>query len=710
MARNGIHQTRKRMIRARVDAQNIEGLESRTLLSGSGFSAWGHSNAGPAKADFSGLAGMTCHTHVKVAPRASHTPSIQGFTPTQIQHAYGFDTITGNGAGQTIAIVDAFNDPNIAADVAVFDAQFGLSPIDLTVVNQDGGSVKGLATDTGWAGEISLDVEWAHAMAPAAKILLVESNDDTLSNLLAAVTYARNVAGVSVVSMSWGGSEFRAEAKYDNVFSTPAGHQGVTFIASAGDSGSAVAEWPSSSPNVVSVGGTSLNVLDNAGTYGGETSWDGSGGGISQYENQPAYQNDAQLTGIRTAPDVSYDADPNTGFAVYDSLNDQGYVGWQEVGGTSAGAPQWASLIAIANQRRVATGNSTLDGATGTLPTLYKAYGDPTTETGYAAYTTVYNDVIDGGGARHRFGAAAAGYDTVTGLGTPQVASVVDQLVGLSKRAAERALHAAHVARKLAKLAGARGRASPGIGHVVRPDNSVPNVLGAPPADPLPAAPPTATPGTQTPGSQTPAAPAVTQNLGAVGRTESSSATRASVSPAPLFALAAPFGTQASPSGAASVGALVESRLSGLHPFAGIFATGETQSFARSLASVALAVSETTLDSSPAAYAPAIAAGAVQEVVSQSVAVANAAVAAPVAELLHLTPATAFADALAAFTDESASIPTIRRPSVSRAWAITAAVVAIDAALVGYWYSRRSAKQNRKLIPVRIQARARRGE
>ena len=215
------------------------------------------------------------------AAAAVKSSDVQGYTPAQTAHAYGFDqisfnngTVAGDGAGQTIAIVDANDDPNIAADLAVFDQQFGLQDASLTVVNQTGGS-KLPANDPGWAGEISLDVEWAHAMAPAAHILLVETKSASIPDLLAGVSYARSAAGVSVVSISWGGSEFvsysgaesQSQLTLDHTFTTPAGHQGVTFVASAGDSGySNGVQWPASSPNVVSVGGK-RPTAGGSGTY-----------------------------------------------------------------------------------------------------------------------------------------------------------------------------------------------------------------------------------------------------------------------------------------------------------------------------------------------------------------------------------------------------------------------------------------------------------
>lgn len=365
---------------------------------------------------------------------ASTSSTVQGYTPSQIAHAYGFDqvkfssgTVKGDGSGQTIAIVDAFNDPNITADLKVFDQQFGLADASLEVVSQTGSSSLP-STNAGWAGEISLDVEWAHAMAPGAKILLVEATSDSTSDLMTAVDYARKAAGVSVVSMSWGGSEFvsytggesTSQLTLDSTFTTPSGHTGVTFVASAGDSGFANGvQWPASSPNVLSVGGTSLVTSDNIGTYQSEGPWrgfsDGTSGGFSQVESEPAYQETAQQTGARSTPDVGYNADPQTGFAVYDSLAYQGASGWQEVGGTSAGAPQWAALIAIADQGRAINGQGTLDGPNQTMAALYSVYSAPNT-TGYTSYTSVFNDI------------GSDGYGYSTGLGSPKVAAVVETL------------------------------------------------------------------------------------------------------------------------------------------------------------------------------------------------------------------------------------------------------------------------------------------
>src|SRR5262249_25867832 len=150
------------------------------------------------------------------------------------------------------------------------------------------------------------------------------------SNLLKAVDYARNQPGVAVVSMSWGSGEFSGQSQFDSHFTTPAGHSGVTFVASRGDSGSSGApEYPSVSPNVLAVGGTTLNT-DGAGNYLGETGWSGSGGGISAFYSQPSYQHGVvtQSSTRRTSPDVAYDGSGGSPFAVYDSF---GYSGWVQV-------------------------------------------------------------------------------------------------------------------------------------------------------------------------------------------------------------------------------------------------------------------------------------------------------------------------------------------------------------------------------------------
>jgi len=355
-----------------------------------------------------------------------NSPGPTGLTPTQIRHAYGFDqisfsngTIPGDGRGTTIAIVDAYDDPKIATDLHQFDVAFGLPDPVFTKVNQSGGSTMP-AANGGWASEIALDVEWSHAIAPKANILLVEANDSSYANLFAAVTYAAKQPGVVAVSMSWGGGEFSGESSYDSVFTTPAGHTGVTFIASSGDSG-APASYPAASPNVLAVGGTALNV-DSSGNILSESGWSGSGGGLSSIESEPSYQKSvvsSTLTTTRRAnPDVAYDADPYTGFPVYDSYNNGTSAPWSQFGGTSDAAPQWAGLIAIVAQGRIQAGLTALDGPSQTLP---KLYGLPSAD---------FHDITSGTSTGVPNYSAGTGYDLVTGRGTPVANKIVADLVG----------------------------------------------------------------------------------------------------------------------------------------------------------------------------------------------------------------------------------------------------------------------------------------
>ena len=327
------------------------------------------------------------------------------YSPTQIRHAYGFDKLPYDGAGQTIAIIDAYDDPKVYSDLQAFDRAFGLAdpPSFIKATPQ------GLpAANSSWAGEIALDVEWAHAIAPKANILLVEAKSASVLDLLGAVDYARNYPTVSVVSMSWGGPEFFNEASYESHFATPTNHiggggrvGGITFVASSGDIGAwSGPEWPSVSPDVLAVGGTTLHLSN--GSYSSESGWSGSGGGYSAYHAEPAYQHSVQTTGRRSDPDVAYNGDPSTGVYVYYSYAlPAGYSGWYAFGGTSAGAPQWAGLLALADQGRAASGLGSLANAQATIYSL-PASDFNTISSGYNGYSATgsYNPVV-GRGSPH---------------------------------------------------------------------------------------------------------------------------------------------------------------------------------------------------------------------------------------------------------------------------------------------------------------------
>ncbi len=366
------------------------------------------------------------------------------YSPAQIRAAYGISRLSLDGTGQTIAIVDAYDDPSIFQALDAFDSQFGLTSSGptlynqygpassfLTVLNQNGQATSLPSTDPSGAGtsnwelEEALDVEWAHAIAPGAQIILVEANSQSLSDLMAGVATAASQPGVSMVSMSWGFPEGQAvfasdEAAYDSVFNVP----GVTFVASTGDYGAADPEYPAFSPNVLAVGGTSLT-LNSDGSYNSETGWGynssaaggfiGSGGGISLYEPEPAYQQDVQSTGFRTTPDVSLVADPATGAWIADPYNLDPSNPFEIVGGTSLSAPAWAGLFALVNQGRAAAGGAALNSTNPTATQLAL----------YALPQSDYNAIASGNNGY----SAGSGYNLVTGLGTPEASSLVPDLV-----------------------------------------------------------------------------------------------------------------------------------------------------------------------------------------------------------------------------------------------------------------------------------------
>jgi hypothetical protein len=380
------------------------------------------------------------------------SPLSSSLTPAQIQGAYGYSSLfAGNnsgtyntlaGKGTTIAIIDAYVDPTIVNDVSKFSTQYHLPQLDgaggdptLTV------TALGSQVDTtgGWELETALDVEWAHAIAPAANILLVEAANASTSALLAAVQAADKTPGVVAVSMSWGGPEFGIPANADaTYFSTP----GITYFAASGDNG-AGAEWPASSASVVGVGGTNLTV--NGSSYVSESAWSDSGGGPSRAVSQPPYQQSytgpgsSVLTSTRGrgTPDVAFDASPSngSGIAVYDSYEtittSRGFFGsttyeqeynWTQIGGTSVGTPAWAATAAIADGIRLQVPNGTsLSGGSQFLPALY-AIGSS------GSYSSAFNDITTGGNGY----AAGTGYDFATGLGSPKAAGLVASLASVT--------------------------------------------------------------------------------------------------------------------------------------------------------------------------------------------------------------------------------------------------------------------------------------
>ena len=394
-----------------------------------------------------------------VTPMATGSTAVT-YSPAQIRAAYGLPALPAAGtaltaaqaaqmgAGQTIYIVDAMHDPNIAAELAAFNQKFGLptcttkaipvtaslplaaastSGCELsTVYNTASGTMTGTAPayDAGWATEITLDVQWAHATAPLARIILIEAADASINSLLGAIKLA-NAMGPGIVSMSFGALEGSWTASIDSVFSNAK----MTYLAATGDSGAAVS-WPSVSSNVMAVGGTTL-------TYSGtgarsEVSWSGTGGGTSAYTATPAYQTSA-VPGLgtvarRTVADVAFNADPATG--QYTAVMSPGSVtvSWLSVGGTSLSTPQWAGLIAIANATRALVAKPVLGAPHAVL------YGQIATVPG--TYASVFADITKGSDGLCATCSAKAGYDALSGLGTPNVTSLVSVLSGATAVAA----------------------------------------------------------------------------------------------------------------------------------------------------------------------------------------------------------------------------------------------------------------------------------
>ncbi|HEX5414022.1 MAG TPA: S8 family serine peptidase, partial [Chloroflexota bacterium] len=264
--------------------------------------------------------------------------------------------MSATGAGQVIAIVTAYDEPSLGDDLEYFDHEYGVPTMFGTdarpcTIARGPHPCLEWVYPTGrpeyqddWATDAALSVEWAHAIAPGADILLVEARQATFADLFVGVDRAAAVA--SIVAMSWGSAEWAGETALDEHFQ----RSGVTFLAGTGDIGAGPL-YPAASPYVVAVGGTSLRLRPD-GERVSETSWNGSGNGPSLFESVPAYQRAlaTERNGFRRTPDVVFSADPVYGYPVYNSRSPYGRHGWSRMGGTSAAVPQWAALFALAGQ------------------------------------------------------------------------------------------------------------------------------------------------------------------------------------------------------------------------------------------------------------------------------------------------------------------------------------------------------------------------
>ncbi|MFC1432201.1 hypothetical protein ACEZDB_16255 [Streptacidiphilus sp. N1-3] len=335
-----------------------------------------------------------------------------GYTPQQIRTRLG---LKGDGSGQTVAIVDAYDYPTAEADLNHFAAHFDLPPtcdsvsrgtdcFDFQQHYADGTRPAG---NSGWNEEAALDIEWAHAVAPHAAIVLVESADAGM----AALERADDAAAAlhpAAVSNSWGSGEFSEEGFYDSHCRLA----DSVCVQSTGDNGYP-SGYSATNPYVLAIGGTSLH-LDADGTTTGETAWSSTGGGLSFFEKRPAYQDGVQPSALRATPDVSMVADPRTGVPVYVSLLQGSTLRslWLEVGGTSLSAPIWGAVLSSADQLRAAAGKPHLASSG---PDGDTAHGDV-----YGLGSGYLSDITSGSnGACGAECTAGPGYDTVTGLGSP---------------------------------------------------------------------------------------------------------------------------------------------------------------------------------------------------------------------------------------------------------------------------------------------------
>lgn len=350
-----------------------------------------------------------CHAHIGTrddgATPFATTTYTSGYAPVDLQGAYNLVAVVPQAAA-TIAIVDAFDNPNAESDLAVYRSRFSLPSCStangcFTKIDQRGGTGYPVG-DVGWGQEIALDLDMASAICPTCKILLVEADSNSLANLGAAVNRAAQTTGVVAISNSYGAREFSGETSYE----APYNHPGIAVTVSSGDSGFGV-EFPAASRYVTAVGGTSLTPASSSTRGWSESAWSGAGSGCSAFiTTKPLGQNDTGCSG-RTVADVSAVADPRTGVAVYDSYGSTGGANWYVFGGTSVSAPIIAAVYAL-------SGNTTgSNGYANSIP--------------YANQGSLFDVTLGSNGncpRKHKTSTAylcqaQPGYDGPTGLGTP---------------------------------------------------------------------------------------------------------------------------------------------------------------------------------------------------------------------------------------------------------------------------------------------------
>jgi Putative Ig domain len=391
-------------------------------------------------------------------PLSSGT-AVATYTPAQIRAAYGLPGLPAAGttpssvqsaqlgAGQTIYIIDAQDDPNVAAELATFNQTFGLPTCSVTAISPSaalplpaaattgctfsvvhstasGGMTSSVPSyDSGWATEIAIDVQWAHATAPLARIILIEAPNSSNNDLVAAVALA-DAMGPGVVSMSFGSPEGSWTASVDSTFTVAAN----SYVAAAGDSGAGV-NWPAVSSHVLAVGGSSLTYTGTAPRS--EVVWSGTGGGVSEYTPTPSYQTsavpDMGTPAHRSVSDVTFNADPTTGQYIVVLAPGATSANWLSAGGTSLATPQWAGILAVTNALQTQAEKARIGDPHA------KLYGISTQSTEYAS---AFYDITRGSDGSCRGCFAEIGYDQPSGIGTPNVTNLFSELVAAPAPAA----------------------------------------------------------------------------------------------------------------------------------------------------------------------------------------------------------------------------------------------------------------------------------
>jgi subtilase family serine protease len=356
------------------------------------------------------------HVTIKSVDNLDVTEKIfEGYTPSQIVSAYNIPTyIKKSNKTATVTIIIAYTYPDLQKDFDTFCIKFNLPQQKLNIITL------GTLQDAGWASEECLDVQMVHVANPYADITVIEAKSNSYNDMNYAVDYANKLPETQIISMSWGSEEFNAQRSNDKYFS----NNKICYCASSGDENFVC--YPSSSPNVISVGGTTL-ILNNLNTRESEKTWPSAGSGISKYSAIPNYQSGCKnISGTkRLIPDISCIANPNYGVQI--CYNNSYYI----FGGTSVSAPLFAGMLSIVNQKRIDSNLTTLTSVSTAKKNLFQKYiykdlYNQSFKNKSYLYTNNFYDITIGKDGNYN---ATKYYDKATGLGVPICSSLINTLI-----------------------------------------------------------------------------------------------------------------------------------------------------------------------------------------------------------------------------------------------------------------------------------------